>query len=77
MARLARTYYGIPGKKTDSFDGLLRIWPRLPESLKAELRHILTPAFRKKALIVRDEKLIREVDDYLAEFERRQKQTEP
>jgi hypothetical protein len=27
--------------------------------------HILAPAFRKKALILKDEKLIREVDDFL------------
>jgi hypothetical protein len=65
MARLGRTYYGIPRKKPDSFDSLLRIWHYIPESLRVELRHILAPAFRKKALIVKDEKLIQEVDEYM------------
>ena len=68
MARLGRTYYGITKGKTDPFDSLLRIWPHLPESLKVELRHILAPAFRKKAVIVKDDRLIQEVDDFMEEF---------
>jgi hypothetical protein len=68
MARLGRTYYGIPKGKIDPFDRLLRIWPHLPESLKTELRHILAPAFRKKVVIVKDERLMQEVDDFFEEF---------
>ena len=68
MARLGRTYYGIPRKKPDSFDRLLHIWRYIPESLRVELRHILAPAFRKKALIVKDEKLMQEVDDFMEDF---------
>ncbi len=68
MARLGRTYYGIPKGEADPFDSLLGIWPHLPESLKTELRHVLAPAFRKKAVIVKDEKLIQEVDDFMEEF---------
>ena len=52
MARLARTYYGIPNKsKRRPFDRLLGLWPRLPESLKVELRHMMVPAFRKRTSI--------------------------
>ena len=69
MVHLAHTYYGIPRRGHDPLERLVRLWPRIPESLKNELRHILAPAFRKKALIVKDEKLIQEVDDYLTEFE--------
>ena len=69
MAHLAHTYYGIPRGKRDPLEKLVRLWPHIPESLKGELRHILAPAFRKKALIVKDEKLMQEVDDYITEFD--------
>jgi len=39
MARLGRTYYGIPRRKPDSFEGLLRIWRHAPESLRVELAY--------------------------------------
>jgi hypothetical protein len=68
MSRLARTYCGIPRGKRDPLERLVRLWPYVPESLKNELRHILAPAFRRKALIVKDEKLMQEVDDYLEAF---------
>jgi len=70
MAHLAHTYYGIPRGKRDPLEKLVRLWPHIPESLKGELRHILAPAFRKKALIVKDEKLMQEVDDFLEERHR-------
>jgi len=77
MARLARTYYGIrKSGKYDPFGRLLRLWPYIPESLKVELRHILAPAFRKKALIIKDEELMQEVDDYITEFEWKNQENE-
>ena len=69
MVRLAHTYYGIPRGKRDPLEKLVRLWPHIPESLKGELRHILAPAFRRKALIVKDEKLMQEVDDFITDFE--------
>lgn len=42
-----------------------------PESLKAELGHILAPAYRKKRLIVKDENFMQEVGEFITEFRRK------
>lgn len=76
MVRLARTFYGIPKSKPESFDKLLRLWRYVPESLRVELRHIPVPAFRNRTAIFKNDTLIQEMEEFIADFEGKNQEDE-